>query len=332
MSITGTSRILLSGSELTSSNVIAFVSRIPRAEMQQWLIALNELLPDNDVRLFDSLTAQQKQLCTLAVVANPDPAELRQLPNLQWVHSTWAGVERMVAELSVTERLPIVRLVDPTLAHTMAEAVLAWTLYLHRDMPAYREQQASAQWLQRPYIAACERTVGILGLGKLGALSAERLEANGFNVLGWSRQQRRLKNIRTFAATDGLASMLAQSDIVVNLLPLTNETRGLLNTARFAQCKQGVSIINFGRGATVSEADLLSALDAGIVSHAVLDVFEAEPLAASHPYWSHANITVLPHISAPTCLGSASKIVANNIKEYFKSGRIPEAVDRQLGY
>ncbi len=312
--------------------MIAFVSRIPRAEMQQWLIALNELLPDHDVRFFDSLTAQQKQLCTIAVVANPDPAELRQLPNLQWVHSTWAGVERMVAELSGTELLPIVRLVDPALAHTMAEAVLAWTLYLHRDMPAYREQQSSAQWLQRPYIAAHDRTVGILGLGKLGALSAERLKANGFNVLGWSRQKRRLENIRTFATTDGLVSMLAQSDIVVNLLPLTNETRGLLNTARFAQCKQGVSIINFGRAATVSEADLLSALDAGIVSHAVLDVFEEEPLPAGHPYWSHANITVLPHISAPTCLRSGSKIVANNIKEYYKSGRIPEAVDRQLGY
>lgn len=338
MSITSTSRTQLSASKLTrsslsNSHLIAFVSRIPRAEIQRWLIVLNELLPDNDVRLFDNLTAQQKQLCTLAVVANPDPAELRQLPNLQWIHSTWAGVERMLAELpAATELCPIVRLVDPTLAYTMAEAVLAWTLYLHRDMPAYRLQQASAQWLQRPYIAAGERTVGILGLGKLGALSAERLNANGFNVLGWSRHQRSLKNIRTFAAADGLASMLAQSDIVVNLLPLTNETRGLLNSARFAQCKQGVSIINFGRGATVSEADLISALDTGIVSHAVLDVFEEEPLPARHPYWSHANITVLPHISAPTCIRSASKIVAGNIQEYYKSGRIPEAVNRQLGY
>lgn len=329
--------ILCSASKPTSSKprnskLIAFVSRIPHAEVQQWLVALRELLPGNDIRFFDGLTEDQKQLCALAVVANPDPAELRQLPNLQWVHSTWAGVEQMVAELSANELLPIVRLVDPALAHTMAEAVLAWTLYLHRDMPAYRAQQMSAQWLQRPYTAASDRTVGIMGLGKLGALSAERLRANGFNVLGWSRNKKSLKNIQTFAALDGLASMLAQSDIVVNLLPLTNETRGLLNTERFAQCKQGGSIINFGRGATVIEADLISALDAGIVSHAVLDVFEEEPLPDSHPYWSHSNITVLPHVSAPTCIRSASKIVASNIEEYYLSGRIPEVVDRNLGY
>ncbi|SIS55372.1 2-hydroxyacid dehydrogenase [Neptunomonas antarctica] len=328
---------------LFDSPPIAFVSRIPDTEAQQWLIVLNTLLPDNEVCLFDSLTTRQKQQCSLAVVANPDPAELRQLPNLQWVHSTWAGVERMVAELSVADSLvndplikstafPIVRLIDPTLAHTMAEAVLAWTLYLHRDMPAYRAQQSAAQWLQRPYIAASERTVGVLGLGKLGALSAERLHANGFNVLGWSRHDKSFENIQTFAAEEGLSAMLAQSDIVINLLPLTDQTRGLLSTARFAQCKQGVSLINFGRGPTMNQADLITALGAGIVSHAVLDVFYEEPLPVNHPYWSHADITILPHISAPTSISSASKIVANNIREYYKTGRIPEAVDRQLGY
>jgi glyoxylate/hydroxypyruvate reductase A len=325
-------------STLFDSTIIAFVSRIPDAEAQQWLVALNTLLPDKDVCLFDSLTPRQKDQCTLAVVANPDPAELRQLRNLQWVHSTWAGVERMVAELSGADPLiknaafPIVRLIDPTLAHTMAEAVLAWTLYLHRGMPAYRTQQSTAQWLQRPYIAASERTVGILGLGKLGTLSAKRLHANGFNVLGWSRHEKLIENIQTCSAEAGLATLLAKSDIVVNLLPLTDETRGLLSTARFAQCKQGVSIINFGRGATVNQADLITALDAGIVSHAVLDVFEEEPLPVNHPYWSHADITVLPHISAPTSISSASKIVANNIQEYYKTGQIPEAVDRRLGY
>lgn len=320
---------------LSEPKLIAFVSRIPTAEAKQWILILNKLLPDSDVCLFDSLTQQQKQQCTLAVVANPDPAQLRQLPSLKWVHSTWAGVERMVAELMVAGSdvsFPIVRLVDPALAQTMAEAVLAWTLYLHRDMPSYRMQQATAQWVQLPYVGASERTVAILGLGKLGTLSAKRLQANGFRVLGWSRNEKSLQSIKTFVAEDGLEVVLSQSDIVVNLLPLTHETRGLLNTVRFGQCKQGVSIINFGRGATVNEADLIASLDAGVVSHAVLDVFEEEPLPANHPYWTHEKITVLPHISAPTNISSASKIVANNIREYYKSGLIPEAVDRKLGY
>lgn len=320
---------------VSEPKLIAFVSRIPTDEVEQWILILNKLLPDSDVCLFDSLTQQQKQQCTLAVVANPNPAQLRQLPSLKWVHSTWAGVERMVSELMVAGSdvsFPIVRLVDPALAHTMAEAVLAWTLYLHRDMPTYRMQQAKAQWMQLPYVAASERTVTILGLGKLGALAAMSLQANGFNVLGWSRHKKSLEGVQTFAAEDGLKAVLSQSDIVINLLPLTNETRGLLNAERFGQCKRGVSIINFGRGATVNETDLIISLDAGLVLHAVLDVFEEEPLPVSHPYWAHEKITVLPHISAPTNISSASKIVANNIREYYKSGLIPEAVDRTLGY
>lgn len=315
--------------------LIAFVSRVPAAEVEQWILILNKLLPDSDVCLFDSLTPLQKQQCTLAVVANPDPEKLRQLPNLKWVHSTWAGVERMVAELMVAGSgvsFPIVRLVDPALAQTMAEAVLAWTLYLHREMPTYRMQQANTQWVQLPYIGASDRTVAILGLGKLGAHAAKRLQVNGFRVLGWSRHKKTLESIQTFAAEDGLETVLLQSDIVINLLPLTNETRGLLNAKVFGQCKRGVSIINFGRGATVNEGDLIASLDAGLISHAVLDVFEEEPLPANHLYWAHEKITVLPHISAPTNISSASKIVANNIREYYKSGLIPEAVDRALGY
>ena len=316
-------------------NLIAFVSRIPFVEVQEWISILNELLPDSDICLFDRLTDLQKTQCTLAVVANPDPEELRQLPNLKWVHSTWAGVERMVAELFVTgSEVPfqIIRLVDPELAHTMAEAVLAWTLYLHRDMPRYRMQQESVQWIQLPYVAAKDRTVTVLGLGKLGALCAKRLQANGFRVLGWSRNEKFLENIQSFSAEDGLKTVLSQSDIVVNLLPLTNDTRGLLNAACFAQCLPGVSIINFGRGATVNEADLIASLDTGLISHAVLDVFEEEPLSVNHPYWAHEKVTVLPHISAPTNISSASKIVANNIREYYRSGLVPEAVNHNLGY
>lgn len=312
---------------------IAFVSRLPAPEIQQWIRVLQALLPEYEIRLFKSLSLQQKQKCSVAIVANPDPAELRQLPNLDWVHSTWAGVERMVSELSVEEApFAIVRLTDPTLAQTMAEAVLAWTLYLHREMPEYRQQQEKKEWFQRPYISANERTVGILGLGNMGYTSAERLRGNGFNVLGWSRTKKTLQGIPTYTDDSGLQSILAQSDIIVNLLPLTHATRGLFNTSRFTQCKQGAAIINFGRGPSIVDADLIAALDAGILSHAVLDVFAQEPLPENHPYWLHGKISLLPHISAQTNQQTASEIVTNNIREYFKTGCLPKTVDRQLGY
>ena len=311
--------------------LIPFVGRLPKAEAKSWQQHLAALLPEADIRLFSELTTSQYTQCQVAIVANPDPADLQKLPSLRWVHSVWAGVERMMLEL---EHLPIdvVRLVDPNLAETMAEAVLAWTLYLHRDMPAYRQQQAARQWLQRPYVKAGDRNIGILGLGHLGLVSANRLKANGFNVAGWGRSPKVLPDLDYYYGKEGLQALLQRSDILVNLLPLTRETRGLLSAQEFALMKPGAALINFGRGATINQQDLLAALDNKGLSHAVLDVFEQEPLAEESPLWRHPALTLLPHISAPTDPVSASRIVAQNIQRYLSTGEIPSTVDRKSGY
>lgn len=288
-------------------------------------------MPDEVILPFDVLDAQQKAACTVAIIANPDPADIAQMPQLKWIHSVWAGVERVVADLGHTD-LDIVRLIDPQLADTMAEAVLAWTLYVHRDMPAYAQQQREKQWRTLDYTQACQRTVGVLGLGALGDAAAKRLLASNFQVTGWSRSKKNVEGVTCFAGADELQAMLAASDIVVCLLPLTAETKGLLNAEKLAWMKPGAQLINFGRGPIIDDDALKAALDSGALKHAVLDVFAVEPLPSTQWQWSHPSVTVLPHISAPTNRDTASAIVAGNIRAYRDNGTIPTSVNTQRGY
>ncbi|GAA0829756.1 glyoxylate/hydroxypyruvate reductase A [Marinomonas arenicola] len=310
--------------------MIPFVSRAPQAEQRLWVKALAKALPEEHIMPFAELSEEQKNTCELAIVANPDPSELLALPELKWVHSVWAGVERMVMELD-RPRFSIVRLIDPELASTMSEAVLAWSLFLHREMYAYQEQQERKDWRQRPMVRAQDRRISVLGLGELGKTSALRLKENGFEVSGWSRRPKTIQGVSCFHGQEGLYELLRQSDILICLLPLTEQTRGILNQDTLAYLPQNSSIINFARGAIIDEQALLSALDKQ-VSHAVLDVFTQEPLPQNHPYWQHPNISVLPHVSAPTHPASASQIVANNIRRYRERGEMPQIVDVNIGY
>lgn len=310
---------------------IPFVSQLNETEEQAWLAELRRLMPTEEVVSFSSLPIELYFSVDIAIVANPNPSDLKQLPNLVWVHSVWAGVERLVSELS-DESFSIVRLVDPELRHTMAEAVQAWTLFLHRDMYEYARLQRQATWQPLPYTPARNRTVGVLGLGELGRESAERLVATGFNVIGWSRTDKSIPDVRTYSGKEGLEVLLKQSDMLVCLLPLTTETHGLLNFEQFAMMQPGACLLNFSRGALVDEEALQYALNTGQLKHAVLDVFAIEPLPKSHAFWTHPNITVLPHISAQTSVTSASKIVAQNVQNYRLLHLLPDVVNKQRGY
>jgi glyoxylate/hydroxypyruvate reductase len=313
------------------SNVLPFLSRSNSEDVAQWLDALESAMPHERIVAFDQLTDEARRNATIAIVANPDPQQLGQLPALRWVQSVWAGVERLLGEYR-NDSVAIVRLEDPQLAATMAEAVLAWTLYLHREMPAYAAQQRARHWHQRALRLPHERCVALLGLGNLGRVASRTLRNAGFNVIGWSRTLTTIEGVETFAGDDALTAVLARADIAVCLLPLTEQTRGLLNAKRFALMKPTASLINFGRGAVVNTDDLLDALERNALAHAVLDVFDVEPLPSESVLWTHRSVTVLPHISAPTHKASAAAIVAKNIAEYRASGAMPKAVDRVLGY
>lgn len=312
--------------------LLPFISRESSNQQAQWCSALEKALPDWHVLPANAIPNEHKAAIEFAIVANPEPTTLSQFPQLKWVHSVWAGVERLVAELPQESPIEIVRLVDEQLAETMAEAVLTWCLFLHRDMPTYAQQQKRHLWKPLEWCKASERKISILGLGELGSAAAQRLQINGFNVSGWSREPKQLAGVTCYSGDAGLEQMLANTDILVCLLPLTPETQYLLNQQRLDLLPKGASLINVARGAIIDHDALVSALDIGKLSHAILDVFEQEPLSESSRLWQHPNITLFPHIAAPTCMKSASQIVAVNILGYVNTGELPETVCRDKGY
>ncbi len=313
------------------------ISQLPINEQNIWILQLNTLFSSLEqpllitVVLDSSLSIEAKERCEFAIVANPVPSDLIPYKNLKWIQSLWAGVEKLVAELS-SYSFAIVRLIDPMLSQIMSDAVLSWTLYLHRRMPEYLAQQKLNVWKQLPHILPQERTIAILGLGELGHESALLLKRHGFNVKGWSRTVKHITDIDCYNGEEGLYQAIENADVVVCLLPLTTNTRYLLNDDFFMKMKQDASLINFARGEIVEHDDLVDALNTKQLNHAVLDVFEEEPLMASSHLWQNDNISILPHISAPTHRESAVHIVVNNITHFMKDGVIPKAISKVKGY
>lgn len=306
--------------------------------------ALRAAMPDLDLQIHAEIPADRLDEPRVAIVDGPSSEQLSTMPNLQLVQSTWAGVEAILP--AVPDGVDVARMVDPQLGLTMAEAVLAWTLYLHRDMPRYARQQRRSEWIEHVPVRSSNRRVGILGLGALGSVAAETLRDQHFDVVGWSRSQKTIDGVECFhdgPAGGGIDAVLEQSDIVVNLLPDTAATVGLLGSDAFARMPAGASLINFGRGRTVDDDALLAALgdaengdaeNGGHLNHAVLDVFVIEPLPEGHPYWEHPKVTVLPHISGPTSADTAGVIAAANVRAFLADGTLPAdaLVDRNRGY
>lgn len=310
---------------------IAFVSRSDEVYRDNWLKVLSTTMTNEKIIDFGKIAPADYPDIELAIVANPDPQELKKLTGLKWIQSLWAGVDQMVKELP-EDAPPIVRLIDPYLTKAMAEAVLAFSTYLARDMPIYQEQQQKKLWQQHFLRPLCEWTIGVLGLGELGKASATLLKKVGFQVTGWSRTQKNIPDIHCVNGVAGFSEIIETSDIVVLLLPLTTKTRGLLGKEQFDLMKKGASLINFARGPIVDTTALIEALESRHLNHAVLDVFDKEPLPQTSPLWQNKHITVLPHIAAPTTMETAAKIVADNIVEWRKTGKLPQTVNRYLGY
>lgn len=292
---------------------ITFRSRLAPDAETRWLEALRSALPNDQISTDPTAEAE------IAIVANPRPGDLAAIPGLRLVQSAWAGVDGLLADPAFPKAVPLARLIDPTLGQQMAQAIAAHVLSLHRQAPAYRAQQAQGQWRQLAQPLAQDRQIGFLGYGELARACARLLSTIGFPVVAWSRSH-------------GDIAAVLSSDIVVNLLPLTPATRGFLGAATFAQMKRGAALINVARGAHVVEADLLAALAEGQLSHAVLDVFETEPLPAEHPFWRHPQITVLPHVAAITDPVSASARIAANIARFRAGEPLEGLVSLDAGY
>ena len=312
-------------------SIVPFISNLSKSEVDQWVKVLKKKLKGTEVVKFSSLKQSDYKKVEVAIVANRNPKEIKKLTNLKWIQSIWVGVENLVESFK-GESMKIVRLIDPEMSRTMAEAVLSWVLYLHRDMYFYRVQQNKSVWKALSYVKPSKKVVSFIGLGQLGSASANKLLENGFKVCGWSRSKKNIKNIKSFTGYLGLKKMLGQTDILVCLIPLTQNTKYILNNKTLSHLKKGACVINFARGAIINTKDLLKYLNSGRIHHVVLDVFEKEPLPKKSILWKHKKVTILPHISANTDLETASDIVANNIKIYQLKKKIPKSIDLVRGY
>lgn len=273
-----------------------------------------------------------------------DPAEVRYLvawvppddiaatfPNLELVFSVGAGVDQFdVTKLPA--HLPLVRMLEPGIAETMVEYVTMAVLALHRDLLDFISQQKKQVWQEIRITPAKRRRVGVMGLGQLGQAALDRLKAFGFPLLGWNRSPREIEGVTCYAGADSLPDFLSQTNILVCLLPLTDETRGILNAELFSRLPRGAGLVNVGRGPHLVEADLLAALDSGVLSGAVLDVTDPEPPPAGHPFWSHPRILLTPHNASMTTPDTAVDFVLDVIDRHRRGDELPGLVDRTRGY
>ena len=329
------------------------------AERAEWAAALRQALPGHRLCLARGEVADGQ--IDAAIVANPLPGSLAGLPALRLIQSLWAGVDRLLADATLPAAVPIARMVDPAMTAAMAETALWATLALHRGFFTYAAQQQAGRWLQQAQCRADEVPVLVLGLGQMGRAVAQRLVQLGYPVAAWRRGAAPGDAAAAapgdapgytpgdaagagpgpVPASDGvvvhtgpaaLAPALARAQVLINLLPLTADTRGLIDARLLAALPRGAGLVNLARGAHVVDDDLLAALASGQVGQAVLDVFHTEPLPAGHPYWQHPRVALLPHAAALTDARSAAAVVAHNIAALVAGAPLRHGVRRSAGY
>jgi len=261
---------------------------------------------------------------------------LAKLPNLQAIFSLGAGVDHVFTDPQLPD-VPVVRIVADDLTQRMSEYVI-WQVLEHlRHGRIYRHQQAEKIWREPPQPASSAVTVGIMGLGVLGRDAASKLRHIGFKVAGWGRRSQQVDGVACHHGEDGLATFLGQSDIVVVLLPLTQQTRGIVNRDLISKMKRktplgGPVLINAGRGGLQVEADILAALDDGSLMAASLDVFETEPLPKESPLWSHPSVTVTPHAAAASDPAQLAPLMLAQIRAHERGEPLANLANRDAGY
>jgi len=294
-----------------------------------WIGALRTALPEAQVERWSATLGAEADY---AVVWKPSSDVLPGLGRVRAIFNLGAGVDAIPDTDRIPPAVPLVRLDDAGMAEQMVEYVVHAALRRYREFDAYAQQQRERTWRPRDRAPKKAFVVGVLGAGVLGSTVAKALTTLGFPVRVWSRAQKRLPDIECFADIDALVPFLSGTRFLVCLLPLTAETRGLLDREKLSRLPRGAYLVNVARGAVVVEQDLLAALDEGHLAGAMLDVFRDEPLPRDHPFWHHPRVVVTPHVSAVTRVQESVTQIADKIRRLEAGLAITGIVDRRHGY
>lgn len=308
-------------------DALVFYSPVDSAE--DWRAALACELPDLDFRI-DPDVGNPAEIA-YALVWMPPTGFFARFPNLRLVTNLGAGVDRLVGRDDLVP-VPVSRLSDPGMVQLMTSYVVFAVTRYARDIHLFERAQRRGEWFYVHPRALSEITVGVLGLGELGGPAAQALATMGFHVEGWSRSLKSIEGVTCRSGAEGLAALLGSCEIVVNLLPLTQETRGMLGADAFALMRAGTKFINASRGAVVDEPALIAALRLGQVGEATLDVFEQEPLPTGHPFYAMENVLITPHLASITVPQLAARDVAESIRRVRRGEAPLHAVDVARGY
>ncbi len=296
-----------------------------------WRRHLRAALPEETIRVYPDELDDPAEI-DVALVWHPPSGLLASLPNLKAVFSLGAGVDHLASDPELPSDVPVVRMVDPGLTEGMTEYVVLSVLRHHRRFREYAELQAEHRWEELPVPLARGRRVGVMGLGELGTDAARALAALRFDVAGWARSRKDIAGVACFAGAEELGKFLTGSEILVCLLPLTEETRGILNRSTLGELPKGACVVNAARGAHLVDEDLLALLETGQIAEATLDVFHAEPLPPDHPFWDHPRVLVTPHAASVTPPETAAQVIAENVRRLRRGETPGPIVDFTKGY
>ncbi|GAA3947431.1 glyoxylate/hydroxypyruvate reductase A [Allohahella marinimesophila] len=301
----------------------------PRPE--RWTEPLKSLIPDASIEVFTDETPSPAG-ADYAIVWKPPAALFDQHTSLKAIFCIGAGVDSLLAVPTLPANVPVIRLENAGMAVQMAEYVAHQIIDITRNMGLYREQQGRNTWKAHRPIERAAWPVGVMGLGEIGGRVASVLAQLDYPVNGWSRSMHALDRVKCFAGQADFNAFLSASRILVNTLPLTSDTAGIINAQTINQLMPEAMIINVGRGGHLVENDLLKALAERRVIRATLDVFEEEPLPAEHPFWRDPHVTITPHVAATTLRDETIEQIAGKILALEAGQTVTGIVDRQHSY
>ena len=308
----------------------ALLLKIDEHRVEAWTAALADALPEMRIRIWPDI--EDPNEIRYALLWKPPATLFEGLESLEVIFSVGAGFDHLLACPTLPAGIPVIRMVEPELTAGMVEYVVFNVLRYHRRMDQYQRFQEQRVWQVLDQIPAHDTTVGIMGLGVMGAASARVLACMNYRLLGWSRTGKTIPGLQSFVGTEELGQFLAQTRILVILLPLSRDTRKLIDRDVLWQLPRGAFLINAGRGELVNQPDLIEALDNGQIAGAALDVFDDEPLPAEHRFWHHPMVVLTPHIASLTNPPTAVEFVAENIERHRAGHPLRYVVDFERGY